>query len=659
MDINQVYHKIDKLRNQIKKYNEAYYQKDSPLVDDATFDKLYRELKELEEKYPDYKPEEKLTNKVSGERSKKFKEHKHTYRLYSLDNSNNLEELRKWVEKTVKDLGETRKVSFVAELKIDGLACALTYKNGQFEIGSTRGDGFVGEDITKNLLTITDIPQKLPQPLDIDVRGEVYMPISSFEKLNEQQTLNNEKLFANPRNAASGSLRQLNSEITKKRNLKFFSYAAIIESQNDIKTHYETLDLLQSLGFSVNSNKKLCKNVEEIIEFCNFWENERFKLDYATDGIVIKVNELNFEEDLGYTSRAPKWATAYKFPPEKVWTKLVNIEYNIGKTGAITPVAIMQPVSLGGTIVKRASLHNFDEIKRLDLAIGDKVLVKKAAEIIPKVVEAKHTDDMKPINLPQKCPSCDSLLNKPENEVNFYCSNILCPSQIVAKLEFFASKSGMDIDGMGSQIVRQLYNLGFIKTFDDFYKLEYDDFLKLNLVKEKTATNLLNAINKSKNTTLAKFLTALSIKHVGKETALLISNDFNTLEKLENATFEQLAQIQGIGDKIAKSVYEWFKNEHNLNIVKNMLQLGVTFEEINNAQISDKFKDETFVITGTLSQKRSYYEEKIKQNGGKVSSQVSKNTSYVLCGENPGSKYDKALNLHVIILNEDEFNNML
>ena len=659
MDINQVYHKIDKLRNQIKKYNEAYYQKDSPLVDDATFDKLYRELKELEENYPDYKPEEKLTNKVSGERSKKFKEHKHTYRLYSLDNSNNLEELRKWVEKTVKDLGETRKVSFVAELKIDGLACALTYKNGQFEIGSTRGDGFVGEDITKNLLTISNIPQKLPQPLDIDVRGEVYMPISSFEKLNEQQTLNNEKLFANPRNAASGSLRQLDSEITKKRNLKFFSYAAIIESQNDIKTHYETLDLLQSLGFSVNSNKKLCKNVEEIIEFCNFWENERFKLDYATDGIVIKVNELNFEEDLGYTSRAPKWATAYKFPPEKVWTKLVNIEYNIGKTGAITPVAIMQPVSLGGTIVKRASLHNFDEIKRLDLAIGDKVLVKKAAEIIPKVVEAKHTDDMKPIKLPQKCPSCDSLLNKPENEVNFYCSNILCPSQIVAKLEFFASKSGMDIDGMGSQIVRQLFNLGLIKTFDDFYKLEYDDFLKLNLVKEKTATNLLNAINKSKNTTLAKFLTALSIKHVGKETALLISNDFNTLDKLENATFEQLAQIQGIGDKIAKSVYEWFKNEHNLNIVKNMLQLGVTFEEINNAQISDKFKDETFVITGTLSQKRSYYEEKIKQNGGKVSSQVSKNTSYVLCGENPGSKYDKALNLHVIILNEDEFNNML
>ena len=659
MDINQVYHKIDKLRNQIKKYNEAYYQKDSPLVDDATFDKLYRELKELEEKYPDYKPEEKLTNKVSGERSKKFKEHKHTYRLYSLDNSNNLEELRKWVEKTVKDLGETRKVSFVAELKIDGLACALTYKNGQLEIGSTRGDGFVGEDITKNLLTISNIPQKLPQPLDIDVRGEVYMPISSFEKLNEQQTLNNEKLFANPRNAASGSLRQLDSEITKKRNLKFFSYAAIIESQNDIKTHYETLDLLQTLGFSVNNNKKLCKNVEEIIEFCNFWENERFKLDYATDGIVIKVNELNFEEDLGYTSRAPKWATAYKFPPEKVWTKLVDVEYNIGKTGAITPVAIMQPVSLGGTIVKRASLHNFDEIKRLDLAIGDKVLVKKAAEIIPKVVEAKHTDDMKPINLPQKCPSCDSLLNKPENEVNFYCSNILCPSQIVAKLEFFASKSGMDIDGMGSQIVRQLYNLGFIKTFDDFYKLEYDDFLKLNLVKEKTATNLLNAINKSKNTTLAKFLTALSIKHVGKETALLISNDFNTLEKLENATFEQLAQIQGIGEKIAKSVYEWFKNEHNLNIVKNMLQLGVTFEEINNAQVSDKFKDKTFVITGTLSQKRSYYEEKIKQNGGKVSSQVSKNTSYVLCGENPGSKYDKALNLHVIILNEDEFNNML
>lgn len=659
MDLNQVYHKIDKLRNQIKKYNEAYYQKDSPLVNDSTYDKLFLELKKLEEKYNDYKPEEKLTNKVSGERSKKFEEHKHTYRLYSLDNSNNLDELRKWIEKTIKDIGETRNVSFVAELKIDGLACALSYKKGIFETGATRGDGFIGEDITQNLLTISSIPHKLPQPLDIDVRGEVYMPISAFEKLNEQQTLNNEKLFANPRNAASGSLRQLNSEITKKRNLSFFSYGAIIESQNEIKTHYETLDLLQSLGFSVNSNKKLCKNVEEIIEFCNFWENERFKLDYATDGIVIKVNELNFEEDLGYTSRAPKWATAYKFPPEKVWTKLLDIEYNIGKTGAITPVAIMQPVSLGGTIVKRASLHNFDEIKRLNLSIGDKVLVKKAAEIIPKVVGANHSSDAIPIDLPQKCPSCNTPLNKPENEVNFYCSNIFCPQQIIAKLEFFASKNGMDIDGMGSQIVRQLYNLGLIKTYDDFYKLKYDDFLKLNLVKKKTATNLLNAINKSKNTTLARFLTALSIKHVGKETALLIVREFSTLDKIENATYDELAKIQGIGEKIAKSIYEWFKNCHNLNIVKNMLQLGIIFEETRNTLISDKFKDKTFVITGTLSQKRTYYEEKIKENGGKVSSQVSKNTSYLLCGENPGTKYDKALNLHVIILNENEFNNML
>lgn len=659
MDLNQVYHKIDKLRNQIKKYNEAYYQKDSPLVDDATFDKLYHELKELEEKYPDYKKEENITNKVSGERSKKFKEHKHTYRLYSLDNSNDIDELKKWVEKTSKDIGENSKVSFVAELKIDGLACALTYKNGLLEIGATRGDGFVGEDITQNLLTITDIPHKLSKPLDIDVRGEVYMPISSFEKLNEQQTVNNEKLFANPRNAASGSIRQLDSNITKKRELRFFSYAAIIESKNEIKTHYQTLDLLQSLGFSVNNNRKLCHNIEEIIDFCNFWENERFKLDYATDGIVIKVNELNYEDDLGYTSRAPKWATAFKFPSEKVWTKLLDIEYNIGKTGAITPVAIMQPVSLGGTIVKRASLHNFDEIKRLDLSIGDKVLVKKAAEIIPKVIGANHTDEIIPIDLPQKCPSCNTLLNKPDNEVNFYCSNIFCPQQIIAKLEFFASKNGMDIDGMGSQIVRQLYNLGLIKTYDDFYKLKYDDFLKLNLVKEKTATNLLNAINKSKNTTLAKFLTALNIKHVGKETALLIVSEFNTLDKIENVTYDELAQIQGVGDKIAKSVYEWFKNDYNLNIIKSMLQLGITFEENTNTSVSDKFKDKTFVITGTLSQRRSYYEEKIKENGGKVSSQVSKNTSYLLCGENPGSKYDKALNLHVIILNENEFNNML
>lgn len=659
MDLNKVYHKIDNLRNQIKKYNEAYYEKDAPLIDDAAFDRIYRELKELEEKYPEYKKEEKITDKVSGKSSKKFSEHQHKYRLYSLDNSNNIDELCKWIEKVKKDLGEKSKVSFVCELKIDGLACALTYKNGVLETGATRGDGFIGENITKNLLTLNDIPQKLSKQLDIDVRGEVYMPVSSFEKLNEIQALNNEKPFANPRNAASGSLRQLDYEITKKRNLKFFAYAAIFESKVSIKTHFETMKLLKELGFDVNQNIKLCHNVDEIIEFCKYWENERFKLDYATDGIVVKVNELNYEDELGYTSRAPKWATAYKFPPEEVWTQLLDIEYNIGKTGAITPVAVMKPVSLGGTIVKRASLHNFDEIKRLDLSLGDKVLIKKAAEIIPKVIKVDHTKDAIPIELPQKCPDCSSNLVKPPNEVNFYCINVFCPSQIVSKLEFFASKSGMDIDGMGSQIVNKLYNLGLIKTYDDFYKLKYDDLLKLDLVKEKTATNLLNAINKSKNTTLAKFLTALSIKHVGKETASIIASEFKTIDEIIKTSYIDFAKIPGIGEKIAKSLYDWFNDDINLTIVKNMIQYGVTFEESKITNVSKKLENKTFVITGTLSQKRSFYEEKIKENGGKVVSQVSKNTTYLLCGDNPGSKYDKALNLHVIILNEDDFKKLL
>ena len=652
--------RIEELKAEITKHNKAYYEQDNPTISDFEYDELFRELKKLEELYPEYATPDSPTQKVGSQASDKFKEIKHKYRLYSLDNSNNPDDLKKWYERIRKDY-PNEIIDVVTELKIDGLACALSYKNGILTTGATRGDGIVGEIITENIKQIKNIPQKLSKPMNIEVRGEVYMPVSSFEKLNENQRFEGGKEFANPRNAAAGSLRQDNPEITGKRDLRFFAYAAVFPDGNSPRTHYDILTLLRELGFTVNENARLHDNIISVLQYCEFWETERQKLDYATDGIVVKLNDINKQTESGYTARAPKWATAYKFPPEEIETTLREIELSVGKTGALTPVAILDPVQLAGTIVKRASLHNFEEIERLGINIGDKVIIKKAAEIIPKVIKkSPNSTDNGYFNQPEFCPCCGSKLVKPEGEVVLYCPNALsCPAQIKGRIEFWCSKEGMDIDGMGESIVDNAVEKGLIKDVADIYSLTESELMTLDLIKEKSAQNLLKSINESKSRTLKKFLTSLSIKLVGKETAELIAREFITLENVKNATKEQLISIDGIGEKVADSVVEFFSDEKNKKLLDKLQERGVIPQNADSETVSDKLKNKTFVITGTLSKPRNDFEAIIKSMGGKVSSSVSKKTDYVLCGENPGSKFDKATSLGVIILNEVEFKNLI
>lgn len=473
--------RIEFLKNELNRFSYNYYILDNPLISDYEYDNLYNELKQLEEENPEYVTPDSPTQRVGG-RSSSFAEHKHKYRLYSLDNTYNEEELLKWYERICKEC--PGKVELVCELKIDGLAIALTYHNGDFITGVTRGDGIVGEDITQNLKTVKAVPLKLFAPADVEVRGEIYMPKSSFEKLNEENLKSGEKLFANPRNAAAGSLRQLDSTITAKRDLSMFTYTAIIEKADYMpKTHWESLQYIKDLGFKTNPNIRLVDDIYGAIQFCKDWETKRFDLDYATDGVVIKVNRLDYQNELGFTSRAPKWATAFKFPPEEISTKLLNIELGVGKTGAVTPVAVLEPVNLAGSVVSRASLHNFDEIKRLDVRIGDRVLIKKAAEIIPKVIkviDSEEHNELAEYMPPKLCPVCGSALQPREGEVNLYCLNSSCPAVMKAKLEYWVSKEAMDIDNVGPSVIDQLYKLNMVRTPLDFYKLEVDDFLKLD-----------------------------------------------------------------------------------------------------------------------------------------------------------------------------------
>ena len=652
--------RINYLKDEINKHNYLYYVEDNPSISDYEYDQLFAELKMLEMKYPELRTPDSPTQRV-GSISEKFLPYKHKYRLYSLDNTYSYDDLIIWYEKLSKDFKDN--VELVCELKIDGLAIALTYEKGIFTTGVTRGDGVTGENITTNLKTVKAIPLKLFKDIDVEVRGEIYMPKSSFEKLNEESMEKGEKLFANPRNAAAGSIRQLDSTITAQRDLSIFVYNSSFENIPDApKTHYESMMYLKQLGFRVNPNIRLCKNIHEAIEYCKEWDTKRFDLDYATDGVVIKVNKLAYQEELGYTARAPKWATAFKFPPEEATTKLLDIELNVGKTGAVTPVAILNPVNLAGSTVARASLHNFDEIKRLDIRVGDDVVIKKAAEIIPKVIKVVDNEyhfDLPVYENPKACPACGARLETRPDEVSLYCSNPNCPSLLKARLEFWVSSDAMDIDKIGPGIIEQLFDKGLVRTPLDLYKLKKEDFFKLDNVKEKSANNMYMSIQNSKKQPLSRFLTALAIKHVGKETAEIIANEFKTLDRLYQTDSFELVEIQGIGLKIALEVSEFFANPNNREYLEEFRALGFNpTQEVE--RISDVLKGKTLVLTGTLkNMTRDEAQEIIKSMGGKPTSSVSKNTSYVIVGENPGSKLDKAQNLGVIILTEDEFLEMI
>lgn len=657
----QVEERIQYLKDEINKSNYKYYVEENPYLSDFDYDKMFTELKELEEKYPLLKTPDSPTQRV-GSVSEKFFSHTHKYRLYSLDNTYSAEELKKWYERVCKEYN--KKLQLVCELKIDGLAIALTYDKGLFTLGVTRGDGVTGENITPNLKTIKAIPLKLFEPKTLEVRGEIYMPKTSFEKLNEESLAKGEKVFANPRNAASGSLRQLDSKITAKRDLSMFTYTGIFEDAEDknIKTHYDGMMYLKKLGFKVNPNIRLVDDIQGAIDYCNEWATKRFDLNYATDGVVIKVNDFAIQKDLGFTARAPKWATAFKFPPEEVATKVLDIEVNTGKTGIVTPVAILEPVQLAGSTVARASLHNFDEIKRLDIRIGDTVLIKKAAETIPKVVKVMDTDihESLPVVKPPKiCPSCGAKLVERCGEVGLYCQNPDCGSLMCAKIEFWASKDAMDIDNVGPSLIQQLYDKKFISNPVDLYRLTMQDLMQLDLVKEKSAMNIYTSIQESKTKPLNRLLTALGIRHVGKETADILSGEFATLDDIKNADVERLANIEGIGGIIAQSIYDFFHEERNVKMIEELKELGVNPVSKVKPK-SDKLAGKTFVLTGTLqNMTRDEASAIIKSHGGKTSSSVSKKTSYVLAGENAGSKLDKAQNLGVIILTEDDFLEMI
>lgn len=662
--------RIEELCSLLDKYSKEYYELDAPTISDVEYDTLFKELLDLESRYPQFKLANSPSNKVGSLSNdvssveRRFGEYKHKARLYSLDNTYSYDDLVTWYERIQKNYGITTPPELVCELKIDGLAIALTYKNSEFIVGATRGDGVVGENITNNLKVIKTIPHKLSKPVDeLEVRGEIFMPKSSFEALNEIQLANGGKLFANPRNAASGSLRQLDANITKQRDLAMFSYYGRLDSNDyKISSHSEMLEFLKELGFNTNPTYKVCKNVQEAIEYCKYWDEKRSELDYATDGVVIKLNSFALQDELGYTSRAPRWATAFKFPPEEVSTIVEDIEVNVGRSGAVTPVAVLKPVFISGSTVQRATLHNFDEIKRLGINIGDRVLVKKAAEIIPKVIcVLEHNSNISmSFEPPELCPFCGSKLMPVEGEVGIYCTNqFACPAQIKGRLEYWVSKDCMDIDGLGDNIIAQLVEKSLVKTPADLYKLTVSDFLTLDLIAEKSAQNLYNVIEASKTPALSKFINALGIRHVGKETSVLLADKFKNITNLKLASIEEIKEIDGIGDKIAFSILDFFSNSVNNEVLVDLDNYGVKPREIISEKVSEIFNGQTFVITGTLSDTRDKYEAIIKANGGKTASSVSKKTSYVLAGENAGSKLDKAIALGVKVINEQEFNSLL
>ena len=663
MDVQE---EIQKLRKEIELNSYLYYVLDEPKLEDYEYDELFHKLERLEKEHPELITPDSPTQRVGGI-SEKFVQVQHKNRLYSLDNSNNNEELTKWYERVLKEatpdnsgqmsLFETAKkdIPLAVELKIDGLAIALTYKKGVFVQGLTRGDGVIGEDITNNLKTIKAIPLKLFEPVDIEVRGEIYMPITSFEKLNQKQIETGQKTFANPRNAASGTVRQLDPKITAQRDLSIFVYFGLLNNP-EIKTHSQTMEYLKKLGFRTNK-VYLANGIQEAIKYINELDEKRKHLNYATDGVVVKVDSLELQNELGFTSHHPKWATAYKFPPEAVWSKLKNIAVQIGRTGMAVPVAELEPVNLAGSVVSRASLYNFDEIKRLDIEINDRALVKKAAEIIPKVIKTEKTSESKPFIMPEYCPYCNEKLVEVEGEVAIYCpNNKNCPAQIKGRIEYFVSKYAMDIEGFGESIIDQLVNLGKVKNYSDLYYLTFDDFMELDLVKEKSAANLYNAIQQSKNAKLSKFLNAIGIRLVGKESADILAKSFKTIDEIKNATIEEINSLEGIGEKMAKNIYDYFKNEENLAVLKRALEAGIILENPYTISENLKLKGQSFVITGTLEKfSRDEAQNILKSLGAKTPNSVSKNTTYVIAGSNPGSKFDKAKELNIPILSEEEF----
>lgn len=658
-------YKINQLRKQINHLNHQYYVLDKSEVSDYEFDQLLNELKQLEKTYPEYDDPNSPTHRVGGEIIKNFPTIVHEKRMYSLDNSYSFDDIHDWAERIKKSISD--EVEFVCELKYDGLSISILYEQGKFQQAITRGDGFQGDDVSTNVKTIRSVPLELfgDYPEKFFIRGEIIMPKKSLEKLNQLRISEGLEPYANPRNTASGSLKLQDSTETAKRGLDCYLYN-IISVEDVFSTQWESLQYAKNLGFKIGNYAKLCKNLDEVFQFIDYWNTERFNLPFEIDGIVIKVNSLNEQEELGYTSKSPRWAIAYKFKAEKVETKLLSIDYQVGRTGTITPVANLMPVLLAGTVVKRASLHNEDFISKLDLRINDYVFVEKGGEIIPKIVDInydKREKNTTKIEFIKNCPVCETPLVRKEGEAAHFCPNEdLCPPQVIGRLEHFVSRKAMNIDSVGAETVTLLYKNGLIENISDFYELKKEQLIHLDRMADKSAENIINGIENSKNTPFEKVLYALGIKHIGETIAKKLVKKFKTIENIKNASVEELINTDDIGEKIALSLVEYFSNDVHWRIIEKLKMAGLHFEiEDNNSLISNKLEGKTFLFTGKLTVfTRENAEQMVELNGGKNVSSVSKNLNYLIVGEKAGSKLKKAQELgSVIILDEQEFLNLI
>ncbi|PKP18450.1 MAG: DNA ligase (NAD(+)) LigA [Bacteroidetes bacterium HGW-Bacteroidetes-23] len=655
---------IQSLRDELNQHNHNYYVLDKPTISDFEFDQLLKKLQDLETQHPEFFDENSPTQRVGGSITKNFNTVAHEHRMYSLDNSYSTEDLMDWETRIQKILGNVD-LEYTCELKYDGASISITYENGKLKKAVTRGDGFQGDEVTNNVKTIRSIPLQLKgnYPPKFDIRGEIILPFSGFEKMNQELIEIGETPYSNPRNTASGSLKLQNSAEVAKRPLDCLLYF-IVGNNLPFKTQFEGLETARKWGFKVPNQAKLAKNMQEVLEFITYWDVHRHDLPYETDGVVIKVNSLQHQDELGYTAKSPRWAMAYKFKSEQVSTRLNSISYQVGRTGAITPVANLEPVQLAGTIVKRASLHNADQIEKLDIRIGDKVFVEKGGEIIPKIIAvAERGNESFPTVYITNCPECQTALERKEGEANHYCPNFYgCPPQIVGRIQHYITRKAMDIEGLGGETVALLYQNGLVKNYADLYDLRIEQILPLERMAQKSAENLINGIEKSKEVPFERVLYALGIRYVGETVAKKLAKHYKNIDAIANASLMDLILVDEIGDKIAQSVIEFFENIENRLTIERLKAVGIQFELVEkNTQVSDMFAGKTFVVSGVFEKfSRDDLKKAIEDNGGKVGSSISTKTDYVVAGENMGpAKLEKANQLKIAIISEEDFLGMI
>ena len=677
MDKKGIKKKIDKLRELINYHDRKYYAENRPEISDQEYDRLIKQLKKLEQAHPEFIAPDSPTQRVSGEVLEGFKSVEHRVPMLSMDNTYSADEIREFDKRVRKNLG-VAKLDYIVELKIDGVSISLLYEKGKFVRGATRGDGFKGDDITVNLKTIRSLPLNINTkkgtkiPILFEARGEVYMPRKAFLEINKEKEKNGEELFANPRNAAAGSLKLLDSSIVSKRHLNMWIYGVGYTEGAAFKTQFEALEFLKEAGFRTNPHIRRCRSIEEAIAYCDEWEGKKDSLEYDIDGMVIKVDSFLHQRELGETTKSPRWMIAYKFPAERRETALEDIIVQVGRTGTLTPVAVLKPVELSGSVVSRATLHNQDEIMSKDIRIGDHVIIEKAGEIIPQVVEAvksKRKGTEKKFSMPKKCPACGGKVENIEGEVALRCENLRCPAQLKERIIHFASRDAMDIEGMGEAIVNQLVDKKMVEDYGDIYYLKHEELAGLERMADKSASNLVSAIEKSKSNNLNRLIFGLGIRHVGVRAAWILASCFGSLDKIAQAKIEEFDEIEEIGPVMARSIFNFFQTKENRRVIEKLKKAGVNIEnreqrtpyhkgtwQAENRELEGKM----FVVTGSLEGfTRQEIEEIIRAHGGNASSSVSKNTDFLIAGKEPGSKLDKAKSMGVKVIGEEEFKKML